>query len=61
MRYNKKRYGSYVNIDDSNWYDLFGNFKYDNLIPLLGNGLTNMMNLITMTYAFKYAIQAGVN
>lgn len=58
---NKLRFGTYVNYQNSNFFAPDGAFKLKNLIPLAGNGITNMLNLIAMTYAYKYAALAGIN
>ncbi|CDW81466.1 UNKNOWN [Stylonychia lemnae] len=58
---NKRKFGTLVNYGRSNYFDEFQNFKWKNLIPLLGNGLTNLFNLVTITMAFKYAKLANMN
>eukprot|EP00347_Sterkiella_histriomuscorum_P014658 403360042 len=58
---NKRKYGTYINYRKSNFFDEFRNFKWINLVPLLGNGLSNFTNLMTITFAFQYAGMAGMN
>ena len=60
---NKINTGSIIDMNTSNFVDTEnGNkFKYSNIIPLCGNGFTNLFSLFMMTYAFKYAAIAGIN
>lgn len=53
--------GTYVNYNKSNFYTPEGQFKRYNIIPLLGNGLTNLVNLSALTFAYQYALLAGIN
>ena len=53
--------GEFINYKKSNFFTQDKQFKKNNIIPLLGNGLTNMVNLMTMTFAYKYAAFAGIN
>ena len=58
---NKKKYGTYINYSKSNFYTPEKTFKRQNVVPLLGNGVTNLINLVSITYAFKYALLGGIN
>ena len=57
----KKEHGTYINYKKSNFFTPERIFKKQNLIPLVANGITNLMNLVAMTYAFKYAQLGGIN
>ncbi len=59
--HNFKACGSIINYSKSNFFTKEKKFKRENIIPLLGNGITNLMNLVAMTYAFKYAQMGGIN
>jgi hypothetical protein len=51
-----------VNKRNSNWYSLdTGKFKYENLKPLVGNFLPNLLGLIFLSLGMKYATMGGVN
>jgi drug/metabolite transporter (DMT)-like permease len=54
-------HGSFINYQKSNFFTKDGRFIKENIIPLLGNGITNLINLVSMTYAFKYAKLGGIN
>jgi len=58
---NKYRYGVFINYKTSNLFDEFRRFKYENIVPLLGNGITNLANLVFITLAFESALKAGMN
>lgn len=59
---NKFRDGKFVNKRNSNWYSLdTGKFKYENLKPLVGNFLPNLLGLIFLSLGMKYATMGGVN
>jgi hypothetical protein len=53
--------GSFINYQKSNFFTPEKHFKSSNIVPLLGNGLTNTVNLMAMTFAYKYAAIAGIN
>ena len=58
---NKIKHGTFVDYNKSNFFTNEKQFKYQNIIPLMGNGLTNLVNLTALTYAYKYAMIAGIN
>jgi len=58
---NKSTLGTFINYNKSNFYTPEGKFKSYNIIPLLGNGLTNLVNLSALTFAYQYALLAGIN
>lgn len=58
---NMREFGTPINYDESNFFTRFREFKSRNIIPLIGNGVTNLLNLVAMTYAFKYGEMAGIN
>ena len=58
----KKRIGYFVDKLNSNWYDKETClFKYINLIPLAGNVVFNLVQLIFVMYAFSFAVKGGIN
>ena len=58
---NRKRLGTFINYEKSNLFQKNGKFNWKNLFPLVGNGVTNLFNLVTITYAFKFAVLGGIN
>ena len=51
-----------VNIRTSNWYSkLTGEFQFENIKPLVGNFLPNLLGLIFLSLGMRYATMGGVN
>ena len=54
--------GTPIDYRNSNWFDKETHrFKRSNLIPLAGNFIPNLLGLISIALAFKYAAKGGLN
>ena len=59
--YNKYTIGTFIDRKSSNIVDGEGEFRYENIIPLVGNWLANIAHIFLFTYAFKFARLGGLN
>ena len=55
------KHGQWLKSTGSRVVDDDGNYKWKNLIPLLGNVLINGIYLINMSYAWNFAKLGGLN
>ena len=59
---NKYQKGKFINRKTSNWFAKeTGLFQFENLWPLAGNFIPNLLGLIILSLGMKYATMGGVN
>ena len=61
MFINKCQNGSFFDRNTSNWVNKRGKFKKENLKVLAGNFLPNLIGLVVLAWAFKFAALADMN
>ena len=61
MFINKCQNGSFFDRNTSNWVSKRGKFKKENLKVLAGNFLPNLIGLVVLAWAFKFAALADMN
>jgi len=58
---NKIKKGSFIDLENSNFWNKDGKFQRGNLIPLLGNWFANSVHVFIFTYSFRFAKMGGMN
>ena len=58
---NKKKLGTFINYQKSNWFTKEGKFRRYHLKGVAGVFLPNLFGLVFLSMSFKYASIGGLN